>query len=333
MPERLHKVLAHAGLGSRRDCEELVRQGRVSVDGKSVTELGTLVDPRRQRVVVDGRAIKVAAPAYFLLHKPAGVVCSAADDDEDVQRAIDFAPKGAGRLHTVGRLDRDSEGLILLTNDGELTERLTHPRHDFPKTYHVVVRGRVTGEALAKLKKGIWLAEGKTAVSAVRTLPHPPPPPGMTRLEVELREGKNREIRRVMAKVGHPVRELRRVAIGPIKIAGLKRGAVRPLTAAELALLREAVGRGAPGAQMHQIGASKASPAAKKPQMHQKGASKKPAPPAAAAAAQVPRLPKPPAEPPPRRHLYEPDEDGVVVIRRPGPGPGPGARAPEREEE
>src|SRR5207237_3804366 len=156
-----------------------------SVDGRTVTELGIQVEPRRQTIKVDGRAIKFPPLAYFLLNKPAGVVCSAAEDSRE-SRAIDFAPKGAGRLHTVGRLDKESEGLIILTNDGELTDRLTHPRHDFPKTYHVTVRGQVHAETLAKLRKGVWLSEGKATVTSVRILRSAPQ---ATQLEVELREG------------------------------------------------------------------------------------------------------------------------------------------------
>src|SRR5262249_17401528 len=158
---------------------------------------------------------------------------------ERAPRAIDFAPKGSGRLHTIGRLDKESEGLIVLTNDGELTERLTHPRHDIAKTYHVLVRGQVAAEALAQLPKGVWLSEGKALVSALKVLRSTP---GATLLEVELREGKNREIRRIFAKVGHPVKELKRVAIGPIVARGLKLGKVRPLEKDEIEVLREAVG-------------------------------------------------------------------------------------------
>jgi 23S rRNA pseudouridine2605 synthase len=306
MQERLHKVLANMGIGSRRQCEELVAQGRVSIDGKTVTELGTKVDPRRQRLKVDGVPVKLPPLSYYLLNKPRGVVCTAADD-ERAPRAIDFAPKGAGRLHTIGRLDKESEGLIILTSDGALTERLTHPRHDIPKTYVVVVKGKVSPEAVAKIKKGVWLSEGKTAVSGIRILEASA---AATRLEIELREGKNREIRRILARVGHPVRELRRIAIGPIGAQGLGRGKVRPLTKEEVEVLREAVGLGE-GA----------------PRKAERPEKKKPEPPSKPRAKPVAKpLPPPPRQgpvteleipPPAPRPRYEPDEDGVIVVRRP----------------
>lgn len=339
MPERLHKYLAYAGVGSRRDCEELIEQGRVSVDGKTVTEMGTQVEPRRQTIKVDGRAVKRPPPVYYLLNKPAGVVCSMGEE-EKLPRAVDFAPKGSGRVHTVGRLDIDSEGIIILTNDGELTERLTHPRHDFPKVYRVTVRGRLGAEAIAKLKRGVWLSEGKATVTRLKVLRHMP---DSTLLEVELREGKNREIRRIFAKVGHPVRQLRRVAIGPLTISGIEPGKTRKLTDDEVRMLKETVGlvRGAAGprkvteavtfgrgqpakaAKSHRGGdfSAKRGPGDKAERKRtEKPDRRAPSPPHPS----VPQEPPPegeddelPAEPKRARPRYVPDEDGVIVVRRP----------------
>jgi len=244
MPERLQKILAQNGCGSRRDCEELIRQGRVAVDGKIVDELGLHIDAETQSIKVDGERLKIVDPCYFLLNKPPGVICTMADDPK-ITRAVDFAPKGAGRVHTIGRLDKESEGLIILTNDGDLTERLTHPRHDMPKTYHVTVDGAISAVAITKLRKGVWLSEGKATASSVSVIRHTP---YASLLEIELREGKNREIRRILARVGYKVKALKRVAIGPIRIAGLPTGKIRVLTPGEIALLFEAVGQGEKGA-------------------------------------------------------------------------------------
>jgi 23S rRNA pseudouridine2605 synthase len=314
--ERLHKVLAHAGIASRRECEELIRQGRVTVDGRAVSELGLLVDPRAQAIKVDGVSVRIRPPVYFLLHKPKGVVCTTAEGERS-PRAIDYAPKGAGPLHTVGRLDRDSEGLVILTNDGALTEALAHPRHEVPKTYRVLARGRVSPDAIARLKRGVWLAEGKARASEVRVVS---PRPRATLLEIELREGMNREIRRMLAKLGHKVESLVRTGIGPLRIAGMKPGDVRPITREEVeALLRPAppVKKKKP-ARPRPAGAD--APRAAKPgggARPERGA-REPAAEAKKAAAREERLPDPPPEPPRPKPRYEPDADGVIVVRRPG---------------
>lgn len=332
--ERLQKVLAQNGCGSRRDCEDLIREGRVSVDGETVTELGLHVDPDRQTIKVDGTRLKIVPARYFLLNKPRGVVCTLAED-ERAPRAVDLAPRGVGRVYTIGRLDKDSEGLIILTNDGDLCERLTHPRHDMPKTYHVTVRGGISSEAIAKLRRGVWLSEGKARVSSVRVLRHSP---FATLLEVELREGKNREIRRIMAKVGHPVKALRRVAIGPLRISGIAPGKTRPLTSEEVAVLREAVGRGG-GAEA--AGSAKATPKGKS-KAKSAGSERGPHPlrredlptfepvkivKRGGKGAGTPPLPRPSAPPAPRAPArYEPDAEGVIVVRRPA-----ARRSPEEE--
>jgi 23S rRNA pseudouridine2605 synthase len=296
--ERLHKFLAHAGIGSRRECEDLVREGRVTVDGEVVRAMGILVDPVRQRVKVDGVLVRTRPPVYFLLHKPKGYVCTSAEGERG-RRAIDLAPRGAGPLHTVGRLDRESEGLVILTNDGALTERLTHPRFEVPKIYRVLAKGRVGPEAIAKLKKGIWLAEGKARASAVRLLRVSRT---ATLFDIELKEGMNREIRRMLAKLGHKVKKLVRVAIGPLRIEGLAPGTVRPLARAEIEALFRAP---APPKRAESPPGNMQGKAAFPPQPRGAGrAGEAPASPA--------RQPSP--EPPP---CYEPDEEGVIVVRRP----------------
>ncbi|GAB6165603.1 hypothetical protein JCM19992_16030 [Thermostilla marina] len=236
--ERLQKVLAAAGLGSRRQCEELITTGRVEVDGKVVTKLGTRVDPTRQKIRVDGTPVKQPQRVYYMVNKPDGVVCTSRDPSGR-PRVIDMVPADRQRLYTIGRLDLHSEGLILVTNDGELTQRLTHPRFGVPKTYVVQVAGTPEREVLAKLKRGIHLAEGIARVSRVRVRKRHKQ---STILELELREGKNREIRRILARVGHKVMRLKRIAVGPVRLGRLAVGHWRPLSSEEVAALRAAAG-------------------------------------------------------------------------------------------
>jgi 23S rRNA pseudouridine2605 synthase len=238
--ERLHKVLAHAGVASRRECERLIEQGRVRVDGQVVRELGLLVDPVRSKIDCDGAAIRPEKKVYYLLNKPAGVVCSNADE-LGRPGAVQLLADLPYRLNTVGRLDKESEGLIIVTNDGQFTNLLTHPRYEVRKRYHVRVVGRVTRDQLEAIERGIHLAEGKVQPSRIRT--HSVGDRDTT-LEIELREGRNREIRRMLAVVGHPVKWLRRVAIGPITDPSLKPGKYRKLTREEVsALFQEAMAR------------------------------------------------------------------------------------------
>ena len=240
--ERLHKILAHAGVGSRRHCEELIASGRVTVDGKTVTELGTKADAECAEIRCDGQVVKAEPPAYYLLNKPVGVVCTNARS-EARHRAIDFVRREKRRLYTVGRLDEDSRGLIILTNDGELTQRLTHPRHQVAKLYRVTVRGVMKPETVRHAREGVPLSDGKAALGHVRVRRRKR---SATDLDIELHKGVNRVIRRVLAKLGHPVLDLRRVAIGPIRDPKLPEGASRPLRQREIAQLREAAGLAAP---------------------------------------------------------------------------------------
>jgi 23S rRNA pseudouridine2605 synthase len=232
--DRLQKVLAAAGIGSRRECEALIEQGRVTVDGQIVRRLGVRINPLRQQIAVDGERIRLEQPVYYVLNKPRGFLTTNYDPSGR-PRVIDLVGALPQRLFSVGRLDRDSEGLMILTNDGELTHRLTHPRFGVPKTYVVQVAGRPAPEHLARLRKGIHLAEGKVSVDRVRRVG--------TRgrsalLEIVLSEGRNREIRRMLARLGHKVLRLTRRAIGPITDRGLRPGQYRKLRSDELESLR-----------------------------------------------------------------------------------------------
>jgi 23S rRNA pseudouridine2605 synthase len=238
--QRLHKVLAAAGCGSRRACEEIIRQGRVQVNGQVVTELGTKVDPHRDEIRVDGTPISgPAEKVHLVLHKPPGCI-STAHDPWGRPTVLDLIPH-RGRLYPVGRLDAESEGLLLLTNDGELTHRLTHPRYEQEKEYLVLVKGRPQDAVLAQLRRGVDLEEGRTAPARVsRASPKEglDTPPGTTWLRIVLHEGRKRQIRRMCAAVGHPVQRLIRVRLGPLRLGTLKPGQWRPLTQRELDELR-----------------------------------------------------------------------------------------------
>jgi 23S rRNA pseudouridine2605 synthase len=237
--ERLQKVLAAAGLGSRRQCEELILTGRVDVDRQAVLELGTRVDPSSQEIRVDGEPLPRTRLVHYAVHKPPGVV-STSRDPAGRPRVIDLVPGEHGRLYAVGRLDLTSEGLILVTNDGELANRLTHPRYGVEKTYRVQVAGHPEPQVLRQLCHGVRLAEGVTRAESVKVKSHHK---ASTYLEIVLREGRNREIRRMLAKTGHKVLKLVRIAVGPVRLAKLPPGAARKLTSAELKALRRAAGK------------------------------------------------------------------------------------------
>ena len=233
--ERLQKILAAAGLASRREAEELILEGRVEVDGEVVTELGTRVDVDEQTIHVDGQPLPKPKRIYLAVNKPTGVVCTARDP-AGRPRVIDMLPPDTGRVFTVGRLDMDSEGLILATNDGELANKLTHPKHGVEKIYEVQVAGKVEVDVLAQLRKGVHLAEGYVRPVKVRVKGHRK---NSTILEMVLDEGRNREIRRLLARVGHKVQRLCRIAVGPIRLGELPRGAVRKLKPEEIRKLRD----------------------------------------------------------------------------------------------
>lgn len=238
--ERLQKVLASAGVASRRECEELIVEGRVEVDHQVVTELGTRVDRQRQEIRVDGETLRRPKLVYFAVNKPEGVVTTARDPSGR-PRVIDLLPPNSPRVFPVGRLDLASEGLILVTNDGELANGLTHPRHGVEKIYQVQVAGQVEQETIAKLHRGMHLAEGFAHVKHVRIKSRRK---RSTILEMVLDEGRNREVRRLLARVGHKVQKLRRIAVGPVRLGDMPPGAVRLLTPKEIHSLEHAVTRG-----------------------------------------------------------------------------------------
>ncbi len=245
MAERLQKVLAAAGLGSRRACEELILDDRVRVNGKRVSQLPVLVDPKTDKIQVDGRVIRAEAQVYYLLNKPKGVLCTQRNESGR-KRAADLLTGIGERVYPVGRLDADSQGLVIMTNDGELAAGLTHPRYGVPKTYRARVGGRLTPDELDALRKGIWLSEGKTQPARVhvvyRSRTH-------SVLEITLREGRNRQVRRMLARLGHPVRELTRIRIGRLDLRGLGVGRFRALRPAEVTHLRNLVAESSGGTE------------------------------------------------------------------------------------
>ncbi|MBX3424581.1 MAG: rRNA pseudouridine synthase [Pirellulales bacterium] len=241
--ERLQKVLAAAGIASRRECEILITEGRVEVDGQVVSELGVRVDPAKQEIRLDGEPLRRTRKVYYAINKPRGVV-STLRDPAGRTRVIDLLPLDAGRVFNVGRLDMESEGLILATNDGELANKLTHPRHGVEKIYHVQVAGIVEKDVLEQLRQGAYLAEGYVRPVDVRTKAHVKK---STVLEMVLDEGRNREIRRLLAKVGHKVQKLVRIAVGPVRLGEMPVGSVRALSREELAKLQKAADEGGSG--------------------------------------------------------------------------------------
>lgn len=235
--ERLQKVLARAGLGSRRACEELIRQGRVTVNGQ-VARLGQTVDPGREEILVDGQPLYLPErPTYLLLHKPPGVICTVRDT-HGRPTVLDLIPATV-RLYPVGRLDLESEGLLLLTDDGELAFRLTHPRYGVEKEYHVLVEGRPTLETLSRWRSGQVALEERPAPAQVEVMRVEGE---NTWLRVVLHEGRKRQIRLVAEALGHPVRRLIRVRLDGLRLGKLPPGVWRALKPEEVARLRQAVG-------------------------------------------------------------------------------------------
>ncbi len=228
--ERLQKLLASAGFGSRRACEELIITGRVTIDGKTASELGTRADPERQKVAVDGEPLKIHRKLYYLVNKPMGCLCTNADPAGRT-RVIDLLPPSDARLFTVGRLDENTEGLLLVTNDGELAHRLAHPKFQVERVYKATIAGVPTPETLKQLRDGFYFEEGKFRMRDLRNIR----PKGTSAiLDVVMTEGQNREVRRLFARVGHKVMQLRRIGFGPLKLGDLATGAYRPLRGEEL---------------------------------------------------------------------------------------------------
>ena len=233
---RLNKYLASHGIGSRRSCDELIAAGGVMIDGEIVTRLGVQVDPSADRIEVDGVVLKPerVRHRYYLLNKPSGVVCTN-DERESRPRAMDLiGDPRKGRIFTVGRLDEETVGIVLLTNDGDFANRIMHPRYGVPKTYLVKLAGKIKDGDIERLRDGVWIAEGRTAGARIRVQQRTV---NQTRLFVTLQEGKNREVRRMFAGLGYKLLDLKRVRIGSLTDRGLKPGHWRPLTRSEVSEL------------------------------------------------------------------------------------------------
>ena len=250
MKERIQKVLGNAGVASRRAIEQMVREGRIAVNGKLVQDLPVLVDPEKDEILVDGETIGLRSrrggPAgaeriYVLMNKPRGVYST--NVAQGVQkRVIDLLPDDFPRVYPVGRLEADARGLLLLTNDGELTNKLTHPRYGVPKTYRATIAGDVEPDRLKELERGIWLADPKTGKgfktgrSQIKIV-HRERESAV--LDVTLHEGREGQVRRMLAKIGYKVRDVVRTKIGPLSIERLAPGKFRPLTGKEVRMLQE----------------------------------------------------------------------------------------------
>ena len=236
--ERLQKILAHAGLASRRSAEQMILDGRVAVDGQVVRDLGAKADPGKNKITLDGNPVgRRERWEYWMVHKPTGVV-STARDTHGRPTVLDLTPSQA-RLYPVGRLDMDSEGLVILTNHGELAQKLTHPRYQVAKHYKVWVEGYPGNMALNRLRNGVELEDGISAPARVFMKGGSRK---VAKLAMVLTEGKKREIRRMCKAVGHPVKRLMRVGLGPLKLGDLPPGHARPLTPAEIKMLKGAAG-------------------------------------------------------------------------------------------
>ncbi|SDY60717.1 23S rRNA pseudouridine2605 synthase [Evansella caseinilytica] len=236
--ERLQKVIAQSGMTSRRKAEQLITEGKVFVNGKKITELGTKVDLHQDEVVVNGIPIEKEAPVYFLLYKPAGVI-SAASDDRGRKVVTDYIETDK-RIFPIGRLDSDTSGLLLLTNDGEFANLLMHPKYKVYKTYIAKVEGVPLRETVKKLERGIRLEDGKTAPAKVKVI-RSDIKKGTSIVEISIREGRNRQVRRMFEAVGHPVLKLKREQYGALTLKGLNAGEYRELKPHEVKRLRELV--------------------------------------------------------------------------------------------
>ncbi len=280
--ERLQKVLAAAGVASRRASEQLITAGRVRVDGIVVTELGTKVDPGSADILVDGKPIsRSGRNVYIKIHKPRDILSDIGGDTRGRTTVADLLAESdrRQRLFPVGRLDLNSEGLVLLTDDGHLAHRLTHPRFEHPKRYYVLLASRPSDNALRRLEKGVNLETGRTAPARVRIVSTLPPalmlasgPRAGCWLEIVLREGKKRQIRHMTAAVGHPTLRLVRWSIGPLELGSLESGASVHLSSKELGALKRSVGApNKPGRPVSNFGTSKQGksgkrrPASRKP--------------------------------------------------------------------
>ncbi|MFC5531702.1 pseudouridine synthase [Cohnella yongneupensis] len=242
--ERLQKILANAGVASRRKCEELITAGKVTVNGEIVKELGVKADPAVDVIKVAGKPIKQESKIYIMFNKPKGVITSVSDD-KGRSVVTDYLKEIKERLYPVGRLDYDTEGLLLLTNDGDLAHKLMHPSHHVAKTYHATVERVPHGNALEKLQRGIKLEDGMTAPADVEY--HDIDPDGkFATISITIREGRNRQVRRMFDAIHHPVIRLKRISFGGLFLNNLQRGKHRKLSAEELRKLHEAAEESVP---------------------------------------------------------------------------------------
>jgi 23S rRNA pseudouridine2605 synthase len=232
--QRLQKFLASAGVDSRRKCEELILDGAVRVNREVVDELPAFVDPEKDVVTVNGKRVQLGEKVYYLLNKPKGIICTNSDP-QGRKKAIDLIDSPE-RIFCVGRLDVETSGAIILTNDSILSNRLTHPRYELPKTYEVKLKGSIDGEAIEKLKKGVWLSEGKTSKAALKVI-------NRTRtesiLQITIRQGLNRQVRRIFVRVGYKVKALKRTQIGNINIKGMRIGEYKKMTKSQVEYLKK----------------------------------------------------------------------------------------------
>lgn len=234
MEERLQKVMAELGVASRRKCEDLILQGKVSVNGQIITELGTKVDKQSAIILVEGTQItNKIKKVYILLNKPIGYITSA-KDQFDRPTVIDLISEINVRLYPVGRLDYDTEGLLILTNDGDLTFKITHPSHHVTKTYTALVDGRVPQEAIEIFEKGVVIEDYKTAPAKLEILKYINDD---TLINITIHEGKNRQVRKMCEAIGHPILRLKRISIGNLKLGDLSTGHYRHLTKEEIEYL------------------------------------------------------------------------------------------------
>lgn len=232
--ERLQKYLASHGVASRRAAEQLIEAGRVKVNGKVITEMGCKVTPGKDRVAVDDVAVGTQRLRYILLHKPAGYICSAADE-KGRRTVLDLLPEVRERIYPVGRLDYDTAGLLLLTNDGALTHHLLHPSHEIEKTYLAEVSGHPSKQALERLRRGVRLSDGKTAPAKVYLVRSKEQ---SSFLEISIHEGRNRQIRRMMEAVGHPVLHLKRIRLAFLDVKDIPLANWRELSQSEVQRLK-----------------------------------------------------------------------------------------------
>src|SRR5262245_37677053 len=238
---RINKFLAGCGLGSRRKVEEIILAGRVTVNGSRVTDLSTFIEPERDRVTVDGRVARLPeGHTYYLLHKPEGIMTTARDP-EGRSTVLELVPRRP-RVFPVGRLDRETSGALLLTDDGNLAHRILHPRYSVEKEYIAVVEGTITDDAVGALREGVLL-DGERRPTAPATIEVVDRKSKRSRVRLIVHEGRNRLVRRMLEAVGYPVLQLRRERIGPVRLGNLDAGLFRPLTAEEVAALRRETAR------------------------------------------------------------------------------------------